>query len=299
MTERVGFIGLGRMGAAMAANLAAGGISLTVYNRTASVAQAFAADHGVVAADDPAALAAASDIVITMLADDVALRDIMTGERGLLAGLPSGSLVIDMGTSGRAVILELAPKVAARGARLIDAPVSGVPKVASEGRLLIMAAGDEADVRRAEPVVAMFSERVIHVGEVGAGAAMKLSINSAIHGLNQALSEALVMAERAGIDRTTAYEVFASGALSGPFVINRRAVFEQPGVGPQPFSVELAAKDVRLAIDLAADVGASLEQAELNRTILQRAAAAGYADLDESAVAEFLRNAAESTPEQA
>ena len=290
MNERVGFIGLGRMGTPMAAHLARAGFALTVHNRSARSMTAFAAEHGAATAPDPATLAAASDIVITMLADDDALRDVMTGPTGILAGLEPGSLVIDMGTVGRQVILELAEQVAARGSDLIDAPVSGVPKVAAEGRLVIMVGAEAPVLERARPILEAMSERIIPLGPVGTGAAMKVAINAAIHGLNQAVSEALVLAERAGIDRTTAYEVFVAGALSGPFVINRRQVFEHPGVGPQPFSLRLAVKDLRLALELADEVGAPLEQAELNKDVLERAVAAGFGDLDESAVAAYLRS---------
>ena len=293
MTERVGFIGLGRMGTPMAANIARAGFPLTVHNRSAGPMAAFAADHGVATAEDPASLAEASDVVVTMLADDDALRAVISGRRGVLAGLRPGSLVIDMGTVGRQAILELGAEVAARGAELIDAPVSGVPKVAAEGRLVIMCGGDEAPLERARPLLASMSDRIIHVGPRGAGAAMKLAINAAIHGLNQAVSEALVLAERSGIERTTAYEVFVSGALSGPFVINRRHVFEQPGVGPQPFSLHLAVKDLRLALELGDEVDAPLEQAALNKAVLERAVAAGLGDLDESAVAVYLRGGGE------
>ena len=295
--DRVGFVGLGRMGRAMAANLARASVPLTVHNRTAEVAEAFAREHDAPVAADPAGLAAGADIVITMLADDVALHDVMAGPRGVLEGLRPGSLVIDMGTVGRSAILELDVEVRDRGARLVDAPVSGVPKVAAEGRLTIMAGGAADDLERARPVLSTFAERIIHVGPVGAGAAMKLAINTAIHGLNQALSEALVLAERSGIERSTAYEVFVAGAISGPFVVNRRAVFERPGEGPQPFSIQLAAKDVRLALDLAHAVGAPLEQAELNLDVLRRAGAAGFDDLDESAVAEYLRGRAGAAAE--
>ena len=291
MSERVGFIGLGRMGAPMAANLARAGFALTIHNRTVDTMTAFAAEHGATTARDPAALAAASDVVITMLADDEALRDVMLGPAGVLAGLRPGSLVIDMGTVGRQVILELAREVAARGSDLIDAPVSGVPKVAAEGRLVVMVGAEGPALERARPILDAMSERVIALGPVGTGAAMKVAINAAIHGLNQAVSEALVLAERAGIERTTAYEVFVAGALSGPFVINRRQVFENPGVGPQPFALRLAVKDLRLAMELADEVGAPLEQAALNRDVLERAVAAGLGELDESAVAVYLRDA--------
>jgi 3-hydroxyisobutyrate dehydrogenase/2-hydroxy-3-oxopropionate reductase len=216
----------------------------------------------------------------------------MRGQRGVLAGLRPGCLVIDMGTVGRRAILELGIEVAARGGQLVDAPVSGVPRVAAEGRLTIMVGGDAASVERARPILSLMSERIIEVGPLGAGAAMKVAINTAIHGLNQALSEALVLAERAGIERSVAYEVFASGAISGPFVLNRRTVFERPAEGPQPFSMRLAAKDVRLALELAGDVGVPLEQAALNLALLDRAIDAGLGDLDESAVAVHLRDRA-------
>lgn len=289
MADRIGFIGLGRMGAAMAANLVRAGFPLTVHNRTAITAAAFARDFAAQVAEDPARLAAASDVVITMLADDVALRDVMNGPAGVLEGLRPGTLVIDMGTVGRRVILELGREVAERRGELIDAPVSGVPLVAAEGRLTIMVGGDAPAVERAHPVLAAMAERIIHVGPLGSGAAMKVAINAAIHGLNQSLSEALVLAERSGIERTIAYEVFATGAISGPFVINRRSVFERPGEGPQPFSLRLAVKDERLALELGRDVGAPLEQAALNMAIFQRAVDAGYGELDESAVAAYLR----------
>jgi 3-hydroxyisobutyrate dehydrogenase-like beta-hydroxyacid dehydrogenase len=289
VSDRIGFIGLGRMGTPMAANIARAGFALTVHNRSPEAMAAFAAAHGADSAADPASLAAASDVVITMLADDDALRDVMRGPAGVLAGLRPGSLVIDMGTVGRQVVLELADEVAAHGSALIDAPVSGVPKVAAEGLLVILAGASDALLERARPVLEAMSERIIHVGPLGAGSAMKVAINAAIHGLNQAVSEALVLAERAGIERTTAYEVFVAGALSGPFVVNRREVFEHPGEGPQPFRLRLAAKDLRLALELAAEVEAPLEQAALNRDVLERAVAAGFGDLDESAVAEYLR----------
>jgi 3-hydroxyisobutyrate dehydrogenase-like beta-hydroxyacid dehydrogenase len=297
MRERVGFIGLGRMGAPMAANIARAGFPLSVHNRTPARLADFAAEHRAAQAADPASLASAVDVVVTMLADDAALREVVTGTRGILEGLRPGSLVIDMGTVGRRAILELGEAIAAAGSELVDAPVSGVPKVATEGRLTIMAGGSPEALERARPVLEAMGERIIHVGPQGTGAAMKLAINTAIHGLNLAVSEALVLAERAGIERLTAYEVFVSGAISGPFVMNRRSVFERPGEGPQPFALDLAAKDVRLALELAGEVGAPLEQAALNLDVLQRASGAGLGQLDESAVAVYLRGRAGGSPE--
>jgi 3-hydroxyisobutyrate dehydrogenase/2-hydroxy-3-oxopropionate reductase len=292
MIERVGFIGLGRMGTAMATNLSRAGFPLTVHNRSPAPMAAFAAEHGTATASDPTALAEASDVVITMLAVDEALRDVMSGPRGVIAGLRPGSLVIDMGTVGRQVILDLAGPVADRGAELIDAPVSGVPKVAAEGRLVIMVGADEAPLERARPVLEAMSERIIHVGPRGAGAAMKVAINAAIHGLNQAVSEALVLAERAGIAREAAYDVLAGGAVAAPYVLYKRDAFLQPDETPVAFTVELMRKDLRLVLDLADRLEIDLTAVRAAGEQLERASALGLGGRDFASVAEAIRDRA-------
>jgi 3-hydroxyisobutyrate dehydrogenase-like beta-hydroxyacid dehydrogenase len=175
---------------------------------------------------------------------------------------------------------------------LVDAPVSGSVAAATSAGLTIMAAGRPEAVGRARDVLGALGSPIIELGPSGSGSSMKLAVNAIVHSLNQALSEALVLAERAGIARTQAYEVFANSAIAAPFVRYRREAYERPGEVPVTFRLELAAKDLRLALALAADVGAELPQTRTNLAVLDEAVAAGFGSDDESGVAEHLRRAA-------
>jgi 3-hydroxyisobutyrate dehydrogenase-like beta-hydroxyacid dehydrogenase len=157
------------------------------------------------------------------------------------------------------------------------------------GELGIMVGGDPAALDRARPVLDAMASKVIHMGALGTGAVAKLAVNSIIHSLVVSVSEALVLAERAGIERSTAYEVFASGAAAAPFVLYKRAAFERPDETPVAFALDLVAKDLDLILDLAREVGAPMLQAETNRTEVGAAVDAGFGTADMSAVAEFLR----------
>ncbi len=292
---RVGFLGLGRMGLPMAANLAKAGFELVVWNRTPEKATAFAAEHNVQAADTPAKVAERAEVIITMLADDAALADCHRGANGLQAALRPGTLVIDMGTSSPSLIATLAEEVAGVDGAFVDAPVSGSVAAATTATLTIMAAGSADAVDRARPVLTAMGKKVFHLGSSGAGSAMKLAVNTIVHGLNCSLSEALVLAERAGIERTAAYEVFLNSAIAAPFVAYRQEAFEHPGEVPVAFRMVLAVKDLRLAEQLADACGAELPQAQRNREIFSSAVEAGFGESDESAVAEYLRSVKEES----
>ena len=155
--------------------------------------------------------------------------------------------------------------------------------------------GDAEALDRARPVLEAMSSKIIHVGELGTGATMKLAVNALVHGLNAALSESLVLAERAGVDRTAAYEVFASGAAAAPYVLYKRAAFERPDETPVAFRLDLVGKDLDLILELALAVGAPMPQAETNRDVVRAALATGLAAHDISALAEYLRDV-EPTP---
>lgn len=286
---RIAFLGLGRMGAPMAANLVRAGHHLVVWNRTAAKAAAFAALHSAEAAATPAEAVARAETVITMLADDDALTACHRAPDGVLAALAAGTLVIDMGTSSPGLIARLAQEVAVRGGSFVDAPVSGSVAAATDGVLAIMAAGSGDAVDRARPVLEALGAKVFHMGATGSGSAMKLAVNTVVHALNCALGEALVLAERAGIARDDAYAVFLESAVAAPFARYKQAAFERPGEVPADFRMVLAAKDLRLARELAVATGAELPQAARNQDIFARAVAAGFGDHDESAVAEYLR----------
>ncbi len=183
-----------------------------------------------------------------------------------------------MSTIAPETVRAVEPSVRARGATLLDAPVSGSVPVVERGELLIMAGGDAEALDRARPVLEAMSSKIIHVGELGTGATMKLAVNALVHGLNAALSESLVLAERAGVDRTAAYEVFASGAAAAPYVLYKRAAFERPDETPVAFRLDLVGKDLDLILELARAVGAPMPQAETNRDVVRAALATGLAD---------------------
>jgi 3-hydroxyisobutyrate dehydrogenase-like beta-hydroxyacid dehydrogenase len=158
------------------------------------------------------------------------------------------------------------------------------------GTLLVMAGGDVEDVERARPALESFAQRIVVVGPLGAGATMKLAVNTMVFGLNQTLSEALVLAEKAGVARELAYEVIANSAVAAPFVAYKRAAFEHPEATPVAFALDLVAKDLALAADLAARVGAPVPQLETNRRIAGEAIEAGMGGADMSAIAVHLRH---------
>jgi 3-hydroxyisobutyrate dehydrogenase/2-hydroxy-3-oxopropionate reductase len=196
------------------------------------------------------------------------------------------SSTIDPGTVQR-----LRPLVEARGAALLDTPVSGSVSTVEAGQLTIMVGGDPAVLERARPALEPLAKQIYHVGELGSGAVMKLAVNSVLHGLNLALSEALVLAEKAGVVRETAYEVFAASAIAAPFVHYKREAFEHPGGPPVAFSLDLVAKDLDLILALAGQAGAAMEQAGTNREVVQAAVAAGLGEHDLSELATYLRAA--------
>ena len=282
---RVAVIGTGRMGAAMAVRLREAGFAVTVYNRTRAKAEA----TGAAIAETPRQAAAAADVVLVSLADDTAVREAYGGENGLAAGLRPGTVVVETSTVAPETVTGLAPLVQKAGAVLLDAPVSGSVVFVEQGRLTVMAGGGASALEQARPVLDVLAAHVVHVGPAGTGAAMKLAVNSLLLGLNQALSEALVLAERAGVPRESAYEVFAAGAAGAPFVQYKKDAYLHPESATVAFTLELVAKDLDLALALAESVGAPMQQAAANRRLAAEAVEQGLGQRDLSALADFLR----------
>ena len=153
-----------------------------------------------------------------------------------------------------------------------------------------MAGGDAKALERARPALEALSKKILHMGELGSGAATKLAVNALVHGLAVALSESLVLAEKAGVERSAAYEVFASGAAGAPFVQYKRPAFERPDETPVAFTLDLVAKDLDLILALAERVGAPMPQAENNRREVRDAIVSGLSGSDMSALAQYLRS---------
>ena len=246
----------------MVGTLRRAGFDVVAWNRDRGKCHAVAHTSGAEVAEGAAEAASAADVAITSLADDAAVEAVYADA---VEGFHAGQVVLEMSTIAPETVRKVAPSVQGRGATMLDAPVSGSVPVVERGELLIMVGGDPDALERARPVLEALSSTIIHVGELGTGATMKLAVNALVHGLAVALSESLVLAERAGVERTTAYEVFASGAAAAPFVLYKRAAFERPDETPVAFSLELVAKDLDLILALAERVGAPMPQADTNR----------------------------------
>jgi 3-hydroxyisobutyrate dehydrogenase-like beta-hydroxyacid dehydrogenase len=287
-----GFAGLGRMGSAMARRLLDAGHSLTVWNRSASRGNELVAT-GARRAGSPRELGESSEIVVTMVSDGDALREVLHGDDGLLAGLGTGSVLVDMSTIGPAAAREFASEVTERGAAWLDAPVSGSTALAERGALTILAGGDAALLERVRPVLESMGQTIFHLGGTGAGAAMKVALQGVLSVINEAIAEGLVLAERSGIGRETAYDVFAGGAVASPYVQYKRGAFLEPASTPVAFTVDLMRKDLRLTFDLADEAGLRLPAVGAADEVLARAAANELGAADFARVADVLRESSE------
>lgn len=280
------------MGAAMASTIVRSGHPVTVWNRSQEKAQAVADRAGCAVAPTVREAVSDTEYIITSLANDAAVRDVYLGEDGIAAAVGPGQIVIDTSTIDPATVLEVGKALDAAGAIFLDCPVSGSVSVVEAGNLTIMAGGEPDEVEAARPALDPIAGRIIHTGPRGTGAAMKLAINSLVHVLNVALAEALVLAERAGIDRHTAYEVFATGATGAPFVQYKRQAYEDPDNTPVAFSLDLVQKDMELITGLGERTGTPMAAAGLVLDLIREANEAGFADRDMSAVADYLRGRA-------
>jgi 3-hydroxyisobutyrate dehydrogenase-like beta-hydroxyacid dehydrogenase len=289
----VAVLGTGRMGSAMARRLAEQGHQLIIYNRTAERARQLADDLGAALAPTPGEAVAQAEVALTMLADGAAVEHTYRQPDGVLDGVHEGSILLEMSTSEPQLSQALAPEVEARGGQLLDTPVSGSVALTAKGTLTIMAGGDARALERARPVIDALATRVFHLGPVGTGAAMKLAVNSIVFALDVAVAEALVLAERAGIERERAYEVFEASAIGAPLVAYKRPHFVEPDSAPVGFSLDLAAKDLRLIHALAESVGLEMEQARLNLRMIVEAAGSQGAERDFALVAGHLRHGGE------
>jgi len=282
------------MGSAMARALRDAGLDVILYNRTAERAAALALVLGCEVCTSPYEVAAKADIVLTMLADDDAVLATWRGPKGLIAGARAGTVLVDLSTVTPDTIRSLEAEVRATGAGILDSPVSGSVTTAQAGQLTLMVGGTAGDLEKARPALEPLAKTIVHVGPLGAGAAMKLAVNTVIFGLNEALAEGLVLAEAAGVDRSMAYDVIAASAVGAPYVDYKRAAFLEPEGTPVAFALDLAAKDLRLIAQLADSVGIKLPQVQTNASLVGAAASSLGSDQDFSAVATYLR--AEGVP---
>lgn len=282
-------IGLGRMGSAMAQRVADSGHQLVLWNRDSSKSAAVAGATGAVVAGSAEEAARRADVVITSLADDDAVRSVYLGDGGVVEGIRGGSIVVDTSTVDPSTILDVGEAIDETGAFFLDCPVSGSVATVQSGALTVMAGGDEDIIERVEPILDSMAQRIIRVGPRGSGAACKLAVNCLVHGINVALAESLVLAEKAGVDRPTAYEVFLSGAGGAPFVHYKQEAFLHPEEAAVAFSLDLVAKDLELISSLGDRVGAPMDHTKAAAAIIDRAIRSGMGPKDMSAIAVQMR----------
>jgi 3-hydroxyisobutyrate dehydrogenase len=282
---RIGVAGLGAMGSAIAARLMEVGHQVTVWNRTAAKVKPLA-DAGAKVVDSPAAVAAASDVIITILTDGAAIDAVYHGLSGLLSSDVTGKLFIEMSTVPPSVETTLAPKVDAKGAAFVECPVGGSTAPARQGKLLGLMGADAADAERALPVLDQLCRKVEHCGAVGAGSSMKLAINLPLMIGWQAYAEAFSLIRDLGWEPKRLVELFteSNGANNG-FKLRADmivAMLDNRDPGPTTFSIANAVKDLKTMVATGAAKGADMPAAKAALAAIEQSNSEGLGPSDAS-----------------
>ena len=278
----VAILGLGIMGSGMANRLLSANFPLAVYNRNREKCVPFAS-AGAFVADSPREAASRSQIILSMVADDVASREIWLGEEGALNGAHAGSLLIESSTLSGEWIQELGTKAAEHGCRFLDAPVTGTKPHAASGELVFLVGGSAEALDAARPVFSVLGRDVVHLGPIGSGALMKL-VNNFVCGVQAAsFAEALSMIDAGGLDRAKAISILTGGAPGSGIV--KRVAERIAGNDYTPnFALRWMAKDLGYAVKEASAEGISLQTAAAALAVFRQAIAEGHGDEDFSAI---------------
>lgn len=282
MAENVGFIGLGIMGKPMARHLLDAGYALTVCSRSRGPVDELAAE-GATAAASPREVAERAEIVITMLPDSPDVQAVVTGEDGVLRGARQGALLIDMSTISPIVARELAAQAREQGVGMLDAPVSGGDVGARNATLSIMVGGSAADFARAEPLFGTMGKTITHVGPAGSGQVVKACNQVVVALVLEAVSEALVLGSKAGVDPATIIQVLSGGMAATRVMEMRGPNFLEHNFTPG-FKVDLHHKDLGIALSTAREYGVSLPLTGIVEQMLQALRTRGMGDQDHSAL---------------
>ena len=282
MGERIGFIGLGIMGKPMARNLLAAGFPVTVHSRSPGPVEELVT-AGATRADGPAAVAAASDVTITMLPDTADVETVLVGAGGVIEGASVGSLVIDMSSIDPGPTRAMAGSLASRDVVMLDAPVSGGEKGAIDASLSIMVGGDDDAFRRATPVFEALGTNIVHVGPSGAGQVCKACNQLVVAATIEAVAEALLLAERSGVDATRVRRALLGG-FAGSKILEVHGQRMLDAAFDPGFRIRLHRKDARIVEAAAAETGTPIPSFAVVSEQLQRAVEAGDGDRDHSAL---------------
>jgi 2-hydroxy-3-oxopropionate reductase len=282
MMEKVGFVGTGIMGAAMARNLLGAGHELVAYNRTKAKAEALA-EHGAEVAGSPGEVAETCGVVITMLPGPPEVREVVAGEGGLLGSAHEGTLIVDMSTSSPLLARELSRTAKGRGMGMLDAPVSGGDVGAAEGTLSIMVGGDEEDFGRALPLFDVMGRTVVHVGGAGTGQTVKACNQIVVALVIEAVSEALVLAKRGGADPERVVEALSGGLAASKVLEVKGGKLLSHDFSPGG-KAEYHRKDLGIALAAARDHGAVLPATAMVDQMFGALVAKGRGGWDHSAL---------------
>lgn len=286
--KTVALLGLGTMGAGMAANLLKAGYPLAVYNRTKPKAEPLAA-LGARVCDTPAEAASGAQVVIAMLSDDAASREAWAGKNGALEATGKGAILIECSTLSPVWVTELAALAEQAGAELVDAPVTGSRVHAEGGQLNFLAGGAADTVEGLKPMLLVMGKDVQHLGPVGSGARLKL-INNFLCGVQAAsLAEGLAWLERSGLDREKSLTILKGGAPGSPLLASLSARMTNQDYTVN-FALKLMSKDLQYAHDAAAATGIDLTTAANARALFEKAAGLGFGEKDMSSVVEPVRD---------
>jgi len=285
---KLGFVGLGIMGGAMAANLVKVGFAVTAWNRTSDKCKPLAA-LGAKIASSPREVAEASDIVFAMMATPSAVESVRDGNDGIVAGLKPGKGYVDMSTIDVETSQESARLAKEKGALFLEAPVAGSRKPAEDGLLTIMAAGDRELYDRSLPALERMGKKILFLGDAGNGARMKLANNLVMGGMMAAFSEGMALASASGLNLSQLLDVLDSGALTNPMFRLKGAAIAENGSFPAAFPLKHMQKDLRLALRLAEQVEQPLFATATVNELFKEALSRGLGDSDFAAVSRVIR----------
>lgn len=281
--RRVGFLGLGAMGSSMATRLAQAGFEVAAFNRSEAKAAALAG-HGISIAGTPAQAAADADVVMLSLATEEAVRDVLSGPAGALAAARPGTLVADTSTVSPEAARAMAAVITEAGHRALDACVVGNARHAKDGELRFMIGGAEADVTAMRPVLDVLAKEVVRVGDHGMGATAKVTMNLLMGVQLQALAEAVVFGERAGLPREQLIDMIAASGFSSPVMRFKAGVMSRRAFSQADFRLSLMRKDLLLALAAAQRMGVPMPATAASFEVLTMALNAGLGELDCAAV---------------
>jgi 3-hydroxyisobutyrate dehydrogenase len=282
--ETVGFIGLGNMGGGMAANIQKAGYPMVAYDLREETTRPFL-ENGARLANSPAEVAGLCDVTLTSLPGPKEVEEVAVGQEGLLEGIKPGEIFIELSTSRPTLIRQIEPRFRAKGAHVLDAPISGGKSGAVSGNLAVMVGGEREVFDRIKPLLDSFGDKVFYAGEIGAGSVAKLVHNMIGHGVKQAIAEGLTLGVKAGVDAEALWQCVRRGSLGRMRVLHEgmaRTVFRGQ-YEPPSFALELSRKDIGLATELGREFNVPMPVANIAEQIVIQALNRGWGDLDSSA----------------